>query len=146
MGTPDPLGTGTIVKNCIVLLKCCKVLLKMYRGLCTLKTSYGGCSFYIPIGSSDKGGGHSLHEKLLKCPPLLSNEYLVKCKPSICIVSKCLEKRWCLLFPPWHTDRSLHYTPINAFIPRDSGVNFLPLYTKRGHSHVGFMGCTMVFY
>jgi len=30
--------------------------------------------------------------------------------------------------------------------PRDSGVNSLPLYTRRGHSHLGSMGCTMVFY
>ena len=31
-------------------------------------------------------------------------------------------------------------------IPGDSGVNSLPLYTKRGHSHLGCMGCTKVFY
>ena len=36
--------------------------------------------------------------------------------------------------------------PYMLFIPRDSGVDSLPLYTKREHSHLGSMGCTMVFY
>ena len=45
------------------------------------------------------------------------------------------------LFSPWHTDRSLHYTPIHAPFP---AVNSLPLYTMRGHSHLGCRGCTMV--
>ena len=36
--------------------------------------------------------------------------------------------------------------PYMLFIPRDSGVNPLPIYTKRGYSHLGSMGCTMVFY
>ena len=38
------------------------------------------------MGSSDKGGGHSLHEELLKRPPLLSDEQLVKSTPGICIL------------------------------------------------------------
>ena len=28
--------------------------------------------------------------------------------------------------------------------PRDAGVNSLPLYNMRGHSHLGLMGCTIV--
>ena len=34
--------------------------------------------------------------------------------------------------------------PYMLLFPRDSGVNTLPLYTMRGHSHLEFMGCTMV--
>ena len=55
----------------------------MWRILYTLKTSYGGCSYHIAIGSLDKGRGHSLHEELLQRPPpawgpLFSNDQLVK--------------------------------------------------------------------
>ena len=35
--------------------------------------------------------------------------------------------------------------PYVRLFPRDSGVNSLPLYTMRGHIHLGFMGCTVVF-
>ena len=39
-------------------------------------------------------------------------------------------------FSPWHTGRSLHYTPTPASHSQRFGVKPLPLYTKRGHSHL----------
>ena len=36
--------------------------------------------------------------------------------------------------------------PYMLWTPRDLGVNSLPLYNRRGHSHLGSMGCTMAFY
>ena len=50
------------------------------------------------------------------------------------------------LFTPWHTDRSLHYTPIHASISQRLGDDLSAPRTMRGHSHLGFMGCTVVFY
>ena len=35
--------------------------------------------------------------------------------------------------------------PYMLLFPGDSGVNPLPLYTRRGHSHQGFRGCTVDF-
>ena len=35
--------------------------------------------------------------------------------------------------------------PYMLLFSGDSGVNSLPLYTRRGHSHLGFRGCTMDF-
>ena len=99
--SPTPTSMGYPFLSNEQLVKCTPSICivnncseKRWCLLYTLNTSYGGCLFYVPIGSSDKGRGHSLHEELLKFPPpacmgypLLSNEQLARCTQGICTIT-----------------------------------------------------------